>query len=50
MNALFDSVVRIDNLRGIDAARAQIEGRLLITRNTRDFSASDPGIHVPYTL
>ena len=31
-------------------ATAQIQSRLLITRNTRDFPAAQSGIHVPYTL
>lgn len=38
-------------LRSPDAvilATALIRGRLLITRNTRDFPASMPGVRVPY--
>lgn len=31
-------------------ATAQVNGALLITRNTKDFSAQMPGIRVPYTL
>jgi predicted nucleic acid-binding protein len=31
-------------------ASAQISGRILVTRNTRDFPAKMPGIRVPYTL
>jgi predicted nucleic acid-binding protein len=31
-------------------ASAQIHGRVLVTRNTRDFPANMPGIHIPYTL
>ncbi len=31
-------------------ASAQIRGRILITRNTKDFPARMPGIRVPYTL
>ncbi len=31
-------------------ASAQIAGRILITRNTKDFSAEMPGIRVPYIL
>ncbi len=31
-------------------ATAQARGRVLITRNTRDFPATMPGIRVPYTL
>jgi predicted nucleic acid-binding protein len=29
-------------------ASAQVGGMILVTRNTRDFSESDPGIRVPY--
>lgn len=31
-------------------ATAQVEDRLLITRNTRDFPSRDPEIRVPYRL
>jgi predicted nucleic acid-binding protein len=31
-------------------ASAQIRGRILITRNTKDFPPRMPGIRVPYTL
>lgn len=31
-------------------ASAQLNGRPLVTRNTKDFPAGTPGIHVPYTL
>ena len=31
-------------------ASAQVRGRVLITRNTRDFPAEMPGIRVPYRL
>lgn len=31
-------------------ASAQTAGRILITRNTKDFPAEMPGIRVPYTL
>ena len=40
-------------LRSPDAiilATAQVRGRILVTRNTRDFPAALPGIRVPYTL
>ncbi|VAW78841.1 hypothetical protein MNBD_GAMMA14-280 [hydrothermal vent metagenome] len=30
-------------------ASAQVSNTLLVTRNTRDFPADDPGIRVPYT-
>lgn len=31
-------------------ATADVGGLLLVTRNTRDFDASNPGICIPYTL
>ena len=31
-------------------ATAEIEDRLLVTRNVRDFSAEDPGVRIPYQL
>ena len=31
-------------------ATADVEGRLLVTRNTRDFSPDDPGVRVPYRI
>lgn len=31
-------------------ATAQVRGRTLVTRNTKDFPAATPGIRVPYTL
>src|SRR5579871_2035495 len=31
-------------------ATAQLRGRVLVTRNTKDFPAQMPGIRVPYTL
>jgi predicted nucleic acid-binding protein len=31
-------------------ATAQVNGAVLVTRNTRDFPANMPGVHVPYTL
>ena len=40
-------------LRSPDAiilATALVRGRILITRNTRDFPVNMPGIRVPYTL
>jgi predicted nucleic acid-binding protein len=40
-------------LRSPDAiilATAQHRGRILVTRNTRDFPATLPGVRVPYTL
>ncbi len=40
-------------LRSPDAiilASAQVHNRILVTRNTKDFSAEMPGIRVPYIL
>lgn len=31
-------------------ASALVRGRVLVTRNTRDFPAAMPGIRIPYTL
>ncbi|MEY4720527.1 MAG: hypothetical protein RIQ46_252, partial [Pseudomonadota bacterium] len=31
-------------------ASAQVSGRILVTRNTKDFPAQMPGIRVPYTI
>lgn len=31
-------------------ATAQVHGRILVTRNTKDFSHDEPGIRVPYYL
>ena len=31
-------------------ATAQVAGRILVTRNTKDFNAQEPGIHIPYLL
>jgi predicted nucleic acid-binding protein len=31
-------------------ATAQVRGMLLVTRNTRDFPADDPGVRAPYKL
>ena len=31
-------------------ASARRDGRLLVTRNTKDFPASDPGVRAPYVL
>jgi len=41
---------RLKSPDAIILATAQIRGRVLITRNTRDFPAEMPGIRVPYTL
>jgi len=37
-------------LDAIILATAQINGAILVTRNTKDFPANMPGIRVPYTL
>jgi len=31
-------------------ASARTQGRLLVTRNTKDFPAGDPGVRVPYAV
>ncbi len=31
-------------------ASVEVHGLALVTRNTRDFSAGDPNVHVPYTI
>ncbi|MED5606263.1 MULTISPECIES: type II toxin-antitoxin system VapC family toxin [Pseudomonas] len=31
-------------------ASAEVQGRLLVTRNTRDFPADDVGVRLPYSL
>lgn len=42
--------MRMKLLDAFILATAQVNGAILITRNTRDFPASMPGIRVPYTL
>jgi predicted nucleic acid-binding protein len=42
-----------DKMKLLDAyilATAQVNGAILITRNTKDFPAEIPGIRVPYTI
>jgi hypothetical protein len=34
----------------INWATAQTNSRIFVTRNTKDFSASEPGIRIPYEL
>ena len=34
----------------INWATAQVHAMLLVTRNTKDFSADDPGVRMPYRL
>ncbi len=41
---------RLKSPDAIILATSQIRGRVLVTRNTRDFPAAMPGIRVPYTL
>jgi predicted nucleic acid-binding protein len=31
-------------------ATARLEGRVLVTRNKKDFPSSDPGVRIPYTV
>ncbi len=47
------SVRRSRRIRLPDAiiwATAQVHGRVLVTRNIKDFPAREPGIRVPYTV
>jgi len=52
--AVADAAVRLRRSRRIklpDAivwASAQVQGRLLVTRNTKDFPTDDPGVRAPY--
>lgn len=42
-----------DKMKLLDAyilATAQVNGAILVTRNTKDFPANMPGIRVPYTF
>ncbi|ASR51631.1 MULTISPECIES: type II toxin-antitoxin system VapC family toxin [Blastomonas] len=41
---------RLKAMDAIILATAQIRGRVLVTRNTKDFPAEMPGIRVPYQL
>lgn len=41
---------RMKLLDAMILATAQVNGAILVTRNTRDFPAMMPGIRVPYTL
>jgi predicted nucleic acid-binding protein len=41
---------RMKSMDAIILATAQMRGRVLVTRNTKDFPAEMPGIRVPYTL
>ena len=41
---------RMKLLDALILATAQVNGAILVTRNTKDFPAAMPGIRVPYTL
>ncbi len=41
---------RLTLLDALILATARVNGALLVTRNTRDFPATMPGIHVPYVI
>ena len=41
---------RLKSPDAIILATAQTNGRILVTRNIKDFPADSPGIRVPYTL
>ncbi len=41
---------RLKALDAVILATAQVTGRVLVTRNTKDFPAEMPGIRIPYTL
>lgn len=41
---------RMKLLDAMILAAAQVNGAILVTRNTKDFPANMPGIRVPYTL
>lgn len=41
---------RMKLLDAMILATAQVHGAVLVTRNTKDFPATMPGIRVPYTL
>lgn len=41
---------RLNPMDAIVLATAQTRGRVLVTRNTKDFPAEMPGIRVPYIL
>lgn len=41
---------RLKSPDAVILATAQLRGRVLVTRNTKDFPASMPGIRVPYIL
>ena len=41
---------RMKLLDALILATAQVNGAILVTRNTKDFPAAMPGIRIPYTL
>lgn len=41
---------RMKLLDAVILATAQVNGAILVTRNTKDFPAEMPGIRIPYTL
>ncbi len=41
---------RLKSPDAVILATAMMRGRVLVTRNTKDFPAQMPGIRVPYTL
>jgi predicted nucleic acid-binding protein len=41
---------RLKALDAIILASAQTTGRILVTRNTKDFPGEMPGVRIPYTL
>lgn len=42
--------LRMKLLDAFILATAQVNGAILITRNTKDFPATMPGVRIPYTL
>ena len=42
--------IRLKLLDAFILATAQVNGAILVTRNTRDFPATMPGVRVPYIL
>jgi len=42
--------MRIKLLDALILATAQVNGAILVTRNSRDFPAEMPGVRIPYTL
>lgn len=41
---------RMKLLDALVLATAQVNGAILVTRNTKDFPANMPGVRIPYTL